>query len=437
VRVYDLILKKRDGGELLDEELRELIRGSTSGDIPDYQMAAFLMAVFFRGMSQRELCTFTDAMLHSGEVIDLSELPGRKVDKHSTGGVGDKVSLCLAPIVAAAGVSVPMVSGRGLGHTGGTLDKLEAIPGFRVDLDIPRYRELVGELGLCLIGQTETLAPADRKLYALRDVTGTVESIPLISSSILSKKLAEGIDALVLDVKVGKGAFMKTREDARLLARTMVELGTGMGKEVIALLTSMDEPLGCTVGNALETREAIEILAGAGPADLLEITLELAAEMLLLGRVVNSLSEGRTLAQAKINDGSALTRFEQLVEAQGGDAACVRDPSRLPRAAHQLPVLAAQSGFVQTIDAMGVGLAAMRVGAGRATKEAAIDPAVGVELHKKLGDEVRAGEALATVHVNSPSQGPVCAQEVQDAYSLGDSPPRREPLLLERICSEL
>jgi len=436
VRAYDLIFEKREGGELSDASLRELVAAYTAGELPDYQMAAFLMAVFFRGMEGRELATFTDAMLHSGEVVDLSAVSGRKVDKHSTGGVGDKVSLCLAPIVAACGVPVPMVSGRGLGHTGGTLDKLEAIPGFRVDLGIDRYREIVAEHGLCLIGQTETLAPADRRLYALRDVTATVESIPLIASSILSKKLAEGIDALVLDVKVGRGAFMKTRARAEALATTMVELGTRMGKEVVALLTAMDEPLGRTVGNALETLEAIEILRGAGPSDLQEITFALAAQMLVLGRVAGDLEEGEKRARAAAADGSGLERFRRMVEAQGGDPRCVDDPTVLPQAAHKIPVPAPRAGAVREIDALSVGTSAMKIGAGRATKESVIDPAVGVVLQKKTGDRVEAGETLAVVHANDTTLGEVCAKAVGDAFELGDESPPDPVRVLARITAE-
>ncbi|MFW5878452.1 MAG: thymidine phosphorylase, partial [Myxococcota bacterium] len=309
MRAYDTIRRKRDGSKLSAEELREFIRMYTAGELPDYQAAAFCMAVYFQGLDGEELAAWTDAMMRPGDVVDLAHLSGRKVDKHSTGGVGDKVSICLAPIVAACGVRVPMISGRGLGHTGGTLDKLEAIPGFRVDLPPARFVELVDSLGVCLIGQTETLVPADRKLYALRDVTATVESIPLIASSILSKKLAEGIDGLVLDVKVGRGAFMKEMDDARKLARTLVSLGGEMGAKVVALLTDMDQPLGLTVGNALETREAIEVLSGGGPEDLVDITLTLAAEMLVLGEAAATVEEGRKRARAAIDDGTA---FEKM-----------------------------------------------------------------------------------------------------------------------------
>src|SRR5437588_3398474 len=334
MRAYDLIRKKRDGGSLSKEELQYLVSGATSGGIADEQLAAFLMAVFFRGMDAQELKAWLHAMLHSGRVLDLSGIPGRKVDKHSTGGVGDKISLPLASLVAVCGVKVPMVSGRGLGHTGGTLDKLESIPGFTVDLSMARFAELVNRLGVCLIGQTQEIAPADRKLYALRDATATVESMPLIASSILSKKLAEGIDALVLDVKVGRGAFMKTLPEARALARTMVDLCRALGRGCVALLTDMDAPLGRAVGNAVEVRESIEILRGGGPADVRELTLRLGAEMLLAGEapgVGNDPLLARMRLETALADGGALKRFAQLIEAQGGDPHVCDDPSRLPR----------------------------------------------------------------------------------------------------------
>ena len=326
MRAYDLIRKKRDGGVLDSEELAFLVVGATSGAVADEQLAAFLMAVFFRGLDPvRELPVFLHAMLHSGRVVDLSSLQGRKVDKHSTGGVGDKISLALAPLVAVCGVRVPMVSGRGLGHTGGTLDKLESIPGFRVDLSIDRFVELVDRLGVCLIGQTAEIAPADRKLYALRDATATVESVPLIASSILSKKLAEGIDALVLDVKVGRGAFMKSLPEARALARTMIDLSRAMGRACTALLTAMDAPLGHAVGNAVEVVEAIDVLRGGGPADVRELTLRLGVEMLLAGEAADDAVSARQRLETALTDGSALQRFTQVVEAQGGDASVIAD----------------------------------------------------------------------------------------------------------------
>src|SRR5207237_5891008 len=346
MRAYDLIRKKRDGGLLSPEELRFIVRGATTGEIADEQLAAFLMAVFFRGMDLRaELPHWLDAMLHSGEVLDLSRIEGRKVDKHSTGGVGDKISIPLAPLVAVCGVRVPMVSGRGLGHTGGTLDKLESIPGFRVDLSAARFAELVDRLGLCLIGQTAEIAPADRKLYALRDATATVESVPLIASSILSKKLAEGIDALVLDVKVGRGAFMTTAQDARLLARTMVDLCRAVGRECVGLLSRMDAPLGSAVGNAVEVRESIDVLRGGGPGDVRELTLLLGVEMLRLGGVADA-RVARARLEAALADGSALRRFAQLIEAQGGDPRVADEPSRLPQPRCRREVAADRSGVL-------------------------------------------------------------------------------------------
>src|SRR5216684_4551704 len=376
MRAYDLIRKKRDGLALSAEELQYLVWGATTGGIADEQLAAFLMAVFFRGMDANELPAWLNAMLHSGQVLDLRAIPGRKVDKHSTGGVGDKISLALAPLVAVCGVRVPMVSGRGLGHTGGTLDKLESIPGFTVDLSIARFAELVNRLGVCLIGQTAEIAPADRKLYALRDATATVESIPLIASSILSKKLAEGIDALVLDVKVGRGAFMKTLEEARLLARTMVDLCKAVGRDCVALLTDMDAPLGSAVGNAVEVREAIDVLHGQGPSDVRELTLRLGVEMLLAGEapgVGNDPLLARMRLETALADGGALKRFAQIIEAQGGDPLVVDEPSRLPQPKLVREVRADRGGVLTALDAEQVGLAAVELGAGRARKEDVVD----------------------------------------------------------------
>jgi pyrimidine-nucleoside phosphorylase len=433
LRAYDLIRKKRDGATLAPEELRFLVRGATTGDVADEQLAAFLMAVFFRGLDLRaELPHWLDAMLHSGQVLDLSRIAGRKVDKHSTGGVGDKISIPLAPLAAVCGVRVPMVSGRGLGHTGGTLDKLESIPGFRVDLPLPRFVELVERLGVCLIGQTAEIAPADRKLYALRDATATVESVPLIASSILSKKLAEGIDALVLDVKVGRGAFMKTPEDARLLARTMVDLCRSMGRDCVALLTSMDEPLGSAVGNAVEIRESIEILGGRGPEDVRELTLGLGVEMLLLGGMKDAAS-ARARLEAALGDGSALRRFAEVIEAQGGDPKVTDDPSRLPQPRHRREVRAARSGVLTAMDAGEVGLASVELGAGRARKEDAVDPAAGLLLRKRAGDAVRAGEVLAELHAASEARLEAGEARLRAALAIGEAAPPERPLVLERI----
>jgi len=434
MRAYDLIKKKRDGGVLAPEELRFLALGAANGSVADEQLAAFLMAVFFRGLDgARELPAFLEAMLHSGRVLDLSAIPGRKVDKHSTGGVGDKISLPLAPLVAACGVRVPMVSGRGLGHTGGTLDKLESIPGFRVDLPLSRFVELVEKVGACLIGQTAEIAPADRKLYALRDATATVESIPLIASSILSKKLAEGIDALVLDVKVGRGAFMKSPPEARELARAMVQLCRAVGRGCTALLTAMDEPLGEAVGNAVEVAESIEILRGRGPADVRELTVLLGVEMLLAGSAARSEGEAREKLEAALADGRALRKFAEIVEAQEGDARCLDDPSRLPQPRMRREIRAERSGFLVSLDAEQVGLAAVDLGAGRARKEDRVDPAAGLLLRKRRGDEVRAGEALAELHGDSGTRLDAGATRFAKALTIADEAPRPIPLLLERI----
>jgi pyrimidine-nucleoside phosphorylase/thymidine phosphorylase len=431
---YEIIHAKRDGASIPAAELAALVDGFTRGDVPDYQMAAFCMAVFFRGMDEGEVSALTGAMLRSGDVLDLSDLPGAKVDKHSTGGVGDKVSLALAPLAAACGVKVPMISGRGLGHTGGTLDKLEAIPGFTVDLPVERFRALVRDVGACLVGQTARLAPADRKLYALRDVTATVESIPLIAASIMSKKLAEGIDALVLDVKVGSGAFMKSQDDARRLAATLAGIGRAMGKRVTALLTAMDQPLGRAVGNALEVAEAVELLRGGGPDDLREVTVALTAEMLLLGGAAASPDEARAKVAGAIADGSGLATLERIVEAQGGDPAAVRDPGRLPRAPRTYDVAAPAAGRVVAIDAEAIGLAAVALGAGRARVEDRVDPAVGILVHRRLGDPVERGEPLCTVHEGDRSapRAAVSARLAR-AFTLGPTPPPPRPLVLERL----
>ena len=433
MRAYDLIKAKRDGRALAPDDIRAFLAAYTKGEVPDYQMSALLMAVFFKGLSPAELGAWARAMLESGEVLDLSDTPGVKVDKHSTGGVGDKVSLSLAPLAAACGVPVPMISGRGLGHTGGTLDKLEAIPGFKVDLSVERYRQLVREVGACLIGQTATLAPADKKLYALRDVTATVDCIPLIASSIMSKKLAEGIDALVLDVKVGSGAFMKTLADARTLATTMISIGNEMGKKVRAVLTDMDQPLGRAVGNALEVVEAVEMLRGRAPADYTEVTLALTAEMLVLGGQAKDDAEARARLQRAIQDGSAEKKLCDIVRAQGGDPAAITDLSRLPRARATSDVASPRDGYVVSIDSEEVGLAAMALGAGRERTDSVIDPGVGFLLHKKVGDRVAKGEPLLTVHSNDEQKRDVASRRVLAAYRLGDAAPPARPLVLERL----
>lgn len=429
--VVELIAKKRDGGEHTPDEVKRLIRAFCDGDLADYQLSAWLMAVFFRGMTPPETVALTEAMLHSGDVVDLSDVPGKKVDKHSTGGVGDKVSICLAPLVAACGVRVPMVSGRGLGHTGGTLDKLEAIPGFSVTLDEARFRDLVRDVGTAMIGQTARIAPADKRIYALRDVTATVESIPLIVASILSKKLAEGIDGLVLDVKVGRGAFMKTREAARELARALVRVGTDAGKRVSALLTRMDEPLGLAIGNANETHEALLVLGGGGPPDLVDCTMALGEEMLLLGEVAETREEARAKLERAIRSGEAAAVMERMVAAQGGDPRVVRDPARLAEAEVEVVVRAERAGFVASIDALELGLVGVAMGAGRTRADQAVDPGVGIHLAAKTGAEVAAGDALARLRVRKESDADVA--RVRAAFSLEDAPPAPSELVLERI----
>ena len=440
LNVVRLLQTKRDGGALAPDAIRALVAAYTAGDVPDYQMAAFLMAAFVRGLDADEAAALTDAMLHSGTVLDLRDLPGRKVDKHSTGGVGDKVSLVLAPLVAACGVPVPMISGRGLGHTGGTLDKLEAIPGFQTDLSIEQYRDVLGRVGTVMIGQTAEIAPADKKLYALRDVTGTVESIPLIAASIMSKKLAEGIDALVLDVKCGRGAFMKTEPDARALAEALVGIGTASGTPTVALLTAMDEPLGRAVGNGPETAEAVRILRNEGPAggeadDVVEVTLALAGEMVALGGAAESADAGRALAAAALRDGWAFGILQELVAAQGGDAAALDEPDALAGD----PVAVVEAGpdagpFVEAVDPLALGYAAVALGAGRARKEDAVDPRAGFVLNKRAGDPVEPGETLATVYASDASRAD--ADAVRDAFSFSPSPPAPRPLLLDRLDAE-
>jgi len=433
MRAYDLIRKKRDGHELTAEELRFVVDGAAKGTIADEQLSAFLMAVFFRGIAKAELAAWLQAMLHSGEVLDLSAVEGRKVDKHSTGGVGDKISLPLAPLVAACGVKVPMVSGRGLGHTGGTLDKLESIPGFRVDLPLRRFVQVLTELGVCLIGQTAEIAPADRKLYALRDATATVESVPLIASSILSKKLAEGIDALVLDVKVGKGAFMKTLEDARLLARTMVDLCKAVGRGCVALLTSMDSPLGLAVGNAVEVRESIEVLRNQGPGDVRELTILLGVEMLLAAGVAPDAAAARERLETVLASGAALRLFARLIEAQGGDPRVTDDPGRLPQPKLIRELRANASGVLAGLDAELIGLAAVDLGAGRERKEDQVDPAAGIVLRKRIGDEVRMGEVVAQLHAATEARIERGEARLRSAVSVAERPSKAKPLVLERL----
>jgi pyrimidine-nucleoside phosphorylase len=427
--VPELIVRKREGGKLAEQEIRDLVAGFMDGSVADYQMSALAMAVYFRGMSFDETVAMTLAMRDSGKVMRLDDIDAPKVDKHSTGGVGDKVSICLAPIVSACGVAVPMMSGRGLGHTGGTLDKLEAIPGFRVDLSVREFRAQLGKIGCALIGQTGDLAPADKRLYALRDVTGTVESIPLITSSILSKKLAEGIDALVLDVKVGRGAFMKTQSDARELARCLVRVGRLAGTRVSALLTDMSTPIGYTIGNALETTEALEVLHGRGPNDLQELTYALAAEMLRAAGVAKTRAQALQRVELAVTDGTALRKMQQIVEAQGGDPSVVEEPGRLAVARHRSTVAAKSSGYVTDIDPLELGYASMGLGAGRNRAEDAVDPGAGIRLHIQVGDRVRTGDELATLYASERARLRVGADRVAASFRIG----KRRPAVRSRI----
>jgi pyrimidine-nucleoside phosphorylase len=436
MRVVDLIRRKRDSGELTREEIEFLIAGYTRSEIPDYQMAAWLMAVLLKGMTRAELSALTEAMLHSGQVLDFSDLPAKKVDKHSTGGVGDKTSLVIAPVVAAGGLLVPMISGRGLGHSGGTLDKLESIPGFNVNLSLAEFRRVLATCGCALIGQTAEIAPADKKIYALRDVTGTVESPNLICASIMSKKLAEGIDALVLDVKTGSGAFMKKEEDAVHLAELMCETGRRMGKKVVALITDMDQPLGRKAGNALEIEESIEVLRGGGAGDLRELCLELSAWMFYLGGRSNSVGEGKKTAAEMIATGRARDKFREIVRLQGGDAAVVDDPGRLPRARHTVDVPSPASGYVASTQCELLGVACVVLGGGREKKEDSIDPAVGLVFHKKVGDAVSHGEPLCTIYYNSEARLAEARGLVEESYRIEPSAPRRPRPLVHRVIGE-
>jgi pyrimidine-nucleoside phosphorylase len=427
----EIIAAKRDGQELTTEEIQRVVSGLLSGSVADYQMTALLMAAFFRGMTDAETVALTEAMLRSGKVLDLSSVAGTKVDKHSTGGVGDKVSIALAPLVAACGAPVPMVSGRGLGHTGGTLDKLEAIPGFRTDLSTEDFIRVVREVGTCMIGQTNDVAPADKKIYALRDVTATVECIPLIVASILSKKLAEGIDALVLDVKVGSGAFMKDEAHARELATALVRVGTRAGKRVVARLTDMNAPLGVAVGNANETREALELLHGRGPADFRELTLQLCAEMLVLANRENDEKSALKSLQNAIDSGAGVRVMEKMIEAQHGDPKVAGDPSRLEIAKERVDVVADRAGFVARADALAIGRAAVAMGAGRARAEDVVDPAVGISVLAKPGDRVERGQPLAALHVRKRDAS--IEERVRAAYVIADAAPPAQPLFIGRI----
>lgn len=431
--IQDIIAKKRDGLRLSREEIEFFITSYTGGALPDYQAAALIMAIFIRGFNGEELSYFANAMLHSGTVVDLSHIPGIKVDKHSTGGVGDKISIPLAPLVASCGVRVPMVSGRGLGHTGGTLDKLEAIPGFSVRLSLDTYARIVEEVGVCMIGQTEELAPADRKIYSLRDATGCVPSIPLIASSIMSKKLAEGIDALVLDVKVGTGAFMPTEEKAEELARTLVDIGVRAGKRVTAFLTRMDDPLGVAVGNACEVIESIDVLRGGGPEDIRELTLLMASHMLVMGGVAPDPAAARLRCQAALADGSAIRKFQELISAQGGNPEAVERTDLFAKAAHATSVRADRSGVVRAVNSTAIGMAGVVLGAGRRQVTDLVDPGVSLYVRKKIGDPVSAGDVLVDVHYNDDRGLADALGRIAGAYDIGDGPVAPGPLVLKTI----
>lgn len=433
MRMYDLIIKKKQGKELSTEEIQYMINGFTEGTIPDYQMSAMTMAICFRGMSKRETLDLTLAMRDSGDVLDLSDIRGVKVDKHSTGGVGDKTSLALTPIVAALGVPVAKMSGRGLGHTGGTIDKLECFPGFSTELSEETFLSNVNTIGIAIAGQTANLAPADKKLYALRDVTGTVDQMSLIASSIMSKKLASGSDAIVLDVKTGNGAFMKKMEDSVALAEEMVSIGTLAGKKTAAVITDMDQPLGCAVGNSLEVLEAIDTLNGKGPKDFKQVVFALGSLMLqFAGRAADE-TEAFALMESVIADGSALKKLAEFVKAQGGDASYVYEPQKLPVAQKQLAVSAEKDGCVNRILAEDIGIACMTLGGGRETKESAIDLSVGILLKKKNGDSVQNGDVLAIIYGNDETKMQTAARMVRNAYEISDTPKQKEPVIKKYV----
>ncbi|MCI3920223.1 pyrimidine-nucleoside phosphorylase [Paenibacillus sp. TRM 82003] len=441
MRAVDLIQAKRDGAELSEADIRFLIDGYVAGRIPDYQMAAWAMAVYFRGMTSQETAALTLAMAESGDMVDLAGVRGVKVDKHSTGGVGDTTTLILAPLVACAGVPVAKMSGRGLGHTGGTVDKLEAIPGFRVELSQAAFTEQVNRIGAAVISQSGNITPADKLLYGLRDVTATVESVPLIASSIMSKKIAAGADAIVLDVKTGGGAFMKTLDDSIRLAEAMVAIGAEVGRDTVAIISGMDQPLGNAIGNALEVREALAVLRGEPGVspDLIEVCLELGAHMLVLGQAANDIAEAKATLRAKLASGEALRKFAELAAAQGGDGSVADDPSRLPAADRVVPVPAPAAGFVGAIRAEELGTAAMWLGAGRATKEAVIDLSVGIRLLKRIGDPVEAGEPLAELHVGNTTDDDALAavlRKATDAYALQAAPAEAPPLMYAVVTKE-
>ncbi|WP_226535030.1 pyrimidine-nucleoside phosphorylase [Fictibacillus halophilus] len=432
MRMVDLIQKKRDGKELTKAEIDHIIQNYTKGEIPDYQMSAFAMAVYFKDMTTEERANFTMAMVESGDQIDLSAIEGIKVDKHSTGGVGDTTTLVLAPLVAALGVPVAKMSGRGLGHTGGTIDKLEAVPGFHVEIDNEQFIELVNKNKLAVIGQSGNLTPADKKLYGLRDVTATVNSIPLIASSIMSKKIAAGADAIVLDVKTGAGAFMKTPEDAEELANAMVKIGNAVGRNTMAVISDMSQPLGLAIGNALEIKEAIDTLNGKGPKDLEELCLTLGSHMVYLAKKSNSLEEAREMLKDAISSGKALETLKVFLKAQGGDDSVVDNPENLPQAAHTFELTADEDGYVSEIIADEIGTAAMILGAGRATKESVIDLAVGLMLNKKVGDQVSKGDSLVTIYSNTENVEDV-KNRIRSAYTISKTAVDAPPLIYKEI----
>ena len=433
MRAVDLIVKKRDGGSFTGEEIDFLVEGFTRGDIPDYQFSSLLMAIVLKGMSAAETARLTTAMIASGDVLDLAGVPGPLVDKHSTGGVGDKISLVLAPLAAACGIRVPMMSGRSLGHTGGTLDKLESIPGYHTSLSLERFRTALHEVGFAMIGQSDTVVPADRLMYALRDVTGTVESIPLITASIMSKKFAEGAQSLVFDVKTGAGAFMKSHDQARALARSLVVTGQGLGRRVAAILTDMDQPLGMKIGNFLEVEESIECLRGSGPADVVDLSCRLTGWMLTLGGITTDPVEGEKLARKRLADGSAWERFVKNVAFQGGDVGCVEDPRKGPRAPIVKPVTAVTEGFISRIDAYAIGVASVILGAGRSKKEDVALPGVGIVLERKAGDPVVQGDLLCRIHAETEDKATQACVLAASAFQIGGSRPVPVPLIIEEI----
>ncbi|MEP6857807.1 MAG: thymidine phosphorylase, partial [Gemmatimonadales bacterium] len=428
-----LIERKRDGGRLEAGEIREFVLAYAKGQIPDYQVAAFLMAVYFRGLDRDEMNAMMEAMLESGKRLDLSRLPITRIDKHSTGGVGDKTSLILAPLIASLGVAVPMMSGRGLGHTGGTLDKLESIPGFRTALTLAEAERQIARIGCAMLSQTDEIVPADRKFYALRDATATVEVIPLIAASIMSKKLSEGLTGLVLDIKRGSGSFLPKLDDEIELAKAMIDLGSTHGCPVVAYLTAMDRPLGYACGNALEVVEAIEVLKGAGPPDLIEVTLALGAAMLVLGTAATTEDGAHTLMRDSINSGRALLKFEEIISAQGGDTGIVRDPTRLPQARHREPFVAKRDGVVQTVDPRAIGYGVSALGGGRRNMEDKVDPSVGFVITAKPGHHVTKGQTLATIHARSREDIAVGRSTLEQAIVIGDSAPPPLPLVSHRV----